>query len=90
MNVNRQNNCYSGRSGRPSAVVNRGCCNAVPVQTASCCNNAVAGNIIVGGCAEAACNKETARLPWLMYRGRTTEIFMHSRRRYVTEPCLRN
>ena len=76
MNVNRQNNCYSGHSGRPSTVVNRGCCNAVPVQTASCCNNAVAGNIIVGGCAEAACNKETtlrdcpiamAYVPWQDY-----------------------
>ncbi|MBQ8632342.1 MAG: spore coat associated protein CotJA [Lachnospiraceae bacterium] len=76
MNVNRQNNCYSGCSGRPNAVVNRGCCNVVPVQPASCCNNAVAGNIIVGGCAEAACNKETtlrdcpiamAYVPWQDY-----------------------
>ncbi len=69
MNGYRQNNCYSGRSGRPNAVVNQGCCNAVPAQAASCCNatpvrgasccdNTAAGGIIVGGCTDA-CNKET-------------------------------
>ena len=76
MNVNRQNNCYSGCSGRSNVVVNRGCCNSAPAQSASCCNNAVVGNIIVGGCAEAACNKETtlrdfpiamAYVPWQDY-----------------------
>jgi len=61
MNVNRQNNCYSGRQ---------------PVRPVSCCNNAVVGNIIAGGCADAACNKETtlsaypvamAYVPWQDY-----------------------
>ena len=85
MNPNRQNNCYSGRqAGRPVNVVGSSCCNA-PVQpisgcgnvvVASCCNDAVSGGIIVGGCAEAACNKETtlsgypiamAYVPWQDY-----------------------
>jgi len=43
---------------------------------APCCNEAVSGGIIVGGCAEAACNKETvlnncplamAYVPWQNY-----------------------
>lgn len=76
MNGNRQNNCYSGRVARPNVVVSQGCCNAVPVQTASCCNDGAVGAIIVGGCADAACNKETtlsnfplamAYVPWQDY-----------------------
>jgi len=87
MNVNRQNNCYSGRSGRPNVVVNQGCCNAAPVQpasccnvapvqAASCCNDGAVGAIIVGGCNDVTCNKETtlrdfpiamAYVPWQDY-----------------------
>ena len=77
MNVNRQNNCYSGRQMvRPVNVVGSSCCNAAPVQSSSCCNNAVAGGIIVGGCADAGCNMETtlrdypiamAYVPWQDY-----------------------
>ena len=90
MNVNRQNNCYSGRQAvRPVNVIsNSNCCNPAPVQAAvcggnvvgvapaSCCNDAVTGGIILGGCAEAACNKETtlsgypiamAYVPWQDY-----------------------
>ena len=83
MNVNRQNNCYSGRQ-----QVKSNCCNPIPAQVvtgcgnvvgavpASCCNDAVSGGIIIGGCAEAACNKETtlsscpvamAYVPWQDY-----------------------
>jgi len=63
MYVNRQNNCCR-------------CNNAVPVPASSCCNNAVAGGIIVGGCADAGCDKETvlrdcpiamAYVPWQTY-----------------------
>lgn len=77
MNVNRQNNCCSGRSGRPTVLVTPGCCNAAPVPPAPCCSNAVTGNIIVGGYADAACNKETtlrdypiamAYVPWQDYK----------------------
>lgn len=73
MNGNRQNNCYSGR---PNVVVNRGGCNVVPAQPVSCCNAGAAGAIIVGGCTDAACNKETtlsgfpvamAYVPWQDY-----------------------
>jgi len=77
MNVNRQNNCYSGRQAvRPVNVIGSSCCNAVPAQQTVCCNDTVAGGIIVGGCAEAACNKETtlsgypiamAYVPWQDY-----------------------
>ena len=61
MNVNRQNNCCPGRQPvRPVNVIGASnCCNPVPVQNAGCWNDAVVGNIIIGGCAEAACNKET-------------------------------
>ena len=49
MNVNRQNNCYSGRSGRPNVIITQtgcnaasalaaSCCNAAPIPAASCCN----------------------------------------------------
>lgn len=76
MNVNRQNNCCSGHMARPAMAVSQGCCNAVPVQTASCCNDGAVGAIIVGGCSDAACNKETtlnnfplamAYVPWQDY-----------------------
>ena len=109
MNVNRQNNCYSGRSGRPNVIINpagcnvpsvpassccnavpvpaapccnvppvpaSSCCNAVSVQPASCCDDETVGVIIIGGGAEAACNKETtlrdfpiamAYVPWQDY-----------------------
>ena len=77
MNPNRQNNCYSGRqAGRPVNVVVSPCCNASVQPVSGCCNDAVSGGIIVGGCAEAACNKETtlsgypiamAYVPWQDY-----------------------
>ena len=78
MNVNRQNNCCQGRqSVRPVNVIGASqCCNTVPVQTTGCCNDTVVGNIIVGGCADADCNKETtlsgcpiamAYVPWQSY-----------------------
>ena len=78
MNPNRPNNCCSGRQPvRPVNVAGSPCCNnAVPVQTFSCGNNAVNGGIIFGGCADAACNKETtlrdfpiamAYVPWQDY-----------------------
>jgi hypothetical protein len=62
MNPNRQNNCYSGR--QPVRPVN------------VCSNDAVSGGIILGGCADTACNKETtlsgypiamAYVPWQDY-----------------------
>lgn len=73
MNVNRQNNCYSGRQPvRPVNVISgSNCCNPSP-----CCNEAVSGGIIIGGCADAGCNKETtlsgcpiamAYVPWQTY-----------------------
>ena len=76
MNGNRQNNGYPGCPGRPNVIVNQGCCNVTPVRTAACCNDTVIGNIIVGGCTDAACNKETtlsafpvamAYVPWQDY-----------------------
>ena len=79
MNVNRQNNCCSGRQAvRPVNVIGASnCCNPVPVQSIACCdNNVVSGGIIAGGCAEAGCNKETtlsgcpiamAYVPWQSY-----------------------
>jgi hypothetical protein len=78
MNVNRQNNCYSGRQGvRPVNVIgaSQGC-NVTPVQGGGCCGDTVIGNIIFGGCADADCNKETtlsgcpiamAYVPWQSY-----------------------
>ena len=65
MNVNRQNNCYSGRQTvRPVNVIGTSnCCNPVPV-------------LVSGGCADVACNKETtlsgypiamAYVPWQDY-----------------------
>ena len=38
MNVNRQNNCCSGRSGRPNVIITPSGCNVTPVSAASCCN----------------------------------------------------
>lgn len=109
MNVNRQNNCYSGRSGRSNVIITptgcnataalassccnaapipaasccnaapvpaASCCNAVLVQPAACCDDGAVGAIIIGGGAEAACNKETtlrdfpiamAYVPWQDY-----------------------
>lgn len=85
MNVNRQNNCCSGRQPvRPVNVVGvAGCCNPAPVTNSvcgnvvDCCNDAVSGGIILGGCADAECNKETtlsgypvamAYVPWQDYK----------------------
>ena len=91
MNVNRQNNCCSGRQPvRPVNVIGvSNCCNQVPVTPAGCCGNVagvntnpccndtvVSGGIILGGCADAGCNKETtlsncpiamAYVPWQSY-----------------------
>ena len=66
MNGNRQNNC----------------CQVRPVQPVSCCNQPVIGSIITGGCADAACNKETtlsklsiamAYVPWQDYENIYTQ-----------------
>ena len=70
MYVNRQNNCCPGRQPvRPVNVIGgTNCCNA-PVQP-------VSGGIILGGCDDAGCNKETtlsgcpiamAYVPWQSY-----------------------
>ena len=78
MNVNRQNNCCSGRqSVRPVNVIGVSPCgNAVPVQATGCCNDTVVGNVILGNYADAGCNKETtlsnypiamAYVPWQSY-----------------------
>ncbi len=78
MNVNRQNNCCSGRqSVRPVNVIGVSPCgNAVPVQATGCCNDTVVGNVILGNCADVGCNKETtlsnypiamAYVPWQSY-----------------------
>ena len=109
MNVNRQSNCCSGRSGKPNVIIIPSgcnatpvpavsgcnmtpqpvssccnaapvpaapCCSAAPVPAASCCNDGAVGAVIVGGCADTACNKETtlrdfpvamAYVPWQDY-----------------------
>ena len=38
MNVNRQNNCCSGRSGKPNVIITPTGCNAAPVPASPCCN----------------------------------------------------
>ena len=89
MNPNRQNNCYTpvnagctGRQGRPVVIGNPSCsstpcCNPVSAQqTVPCCSDVVSGGVIIGGCADADCNKETvlaglpiamAYVPWQAY-----------------------
>lgn len=88
MNPNRQNNCFQGRpGGRPANVIGNPvcgnpvqtvpCCSDVrPVSAAPCCSDVAAGGIIVGGCADPGCNKETtlsglpvamAYVPWQSY-----------------------
>lgn len=84
MNPNRQNNCYTpvsagctGRQGRPVVVSNPSCCNPMPVPVVGPCGSEpVSGGIILGGCADADCNKETvlaslpiamAYVPWQTY-----------------------
>lgn len=81
MNPNRQNNCFipagagcAGNSGRPSVP-----CAANAVNTANvvpCCSDVVSGGIILGGCANRDCDKETilsnapiamAYVPWQSY-----------------------
>lgn len=78
MNPNRQNNCYTGRMGgrppmaMPANVVSASCCrNDLP-----CCSDVAAGGILIGGCADPGCNKETtlsgmpiamAYVPWQSY-----------------------
>lgn len=88
MNPNRQNTCFAGRQGgRPVNVIGTPACNspvpAVPccsdvanAQTVPCCSDVVTGGIIIGGCADRGCNKETvlsglpiamAYVPWQSY-----------------------
>ena len=109
MNVNRQNNCCSGRSGKPNVIITptgcnatplpvspccnaapipptpccgvmptpaASCCNPAPVQPIACGNDGAVGAILVGGCSDAACNKEIvlrdfpvamAYVPWQDY-----------------------
>ena len=38
MNVNRQSNCCSGRSGKPNVIITPSGCNATPVPAVSGCN----------------------------------------------------
>ena len=79
MNPNRQNNCCAGRPvGRPVNVIGTTpCCSDVrPSVGTPCCSDVVTGGIIVGGCADPGCNKETtlsgmplamAYVPWQSY-----------------------
>lgn len=76
MNGNRQNNCQTGCPVRTNVVMNPACCNMAPVQAVSCCNAGISSAIIVGGCNDATCNKETtlrdlplamAYVPWQDY-----------------------
>ena len=84
MNPNRQNNCYApvnagcnGRQGRPVVIGNQSCCNPAPAQpVVPCCSDVVSGGVVIGGCADADCNKETvlsgcpiamAYVPWQTY-----------------------
>ena len=88
MNPNRQNNCFAGRpGGRPVTVIGAPVCsnpvpavpccsNATAAQNVPCCSDVVTGGIIVGGCADPGCNKETvlsglpvamAYVPWQNY-----------------------
>ena len=79
----------TGRQGRPVVIGNPSCCNPAPAQNVApccnptpaqavvpCCSDVVSGGVIVGGCAEAGCNKETvlagmpiamAYVPWQSY-----------------------
>lgn len=76
MNPNRQNNCCFGRpAGRPVNVIGAPvCANQVPV--VPCCSDVASGGIIIGGCANKECDKETvlsglpvamAYVPWQSY-----------------------
>ena len=87
MNPNRQNNCFTpagaGCAGRPGnrppmvPVTPASCCNnAAPASVVPCCSDVVAGGIIIGGCANRDCDKETvlsdapiamAYVPWQSY-----------------------
>lgn len=91
MNPNRQNNCFVpagagcvSRPGNRPAVVQVSCpvnpvpcCNnAAPTSAVPCCSDVVSGGIIIGGCANQSCDKETilsgapiamAYVPWQSY-----------------------
>ena len=82
MNVNRQNNCcapvgagFAGRPCRPPMPAPAQCSGNV-VSQVPCCSDVAAGGIIIGGCQDRDCNKETtlsgmpiamAYVPWQSY-----------------------